>query len=261
MKILDQFDLSKKTALAAMPEGPYGKASVLALCEAGASVYLASDDVDAANSVADEIKKEGYPLQVIEYDPASEKSIINLRDTILKESGKLDIFVQNAGERFASGWNDAAAREIHENLRKNQMGTMLSTKIIGNAMAENNAGSIIFIASIYALAGPDRYNSEACPEMADEDFSLDGIFTLGGYVNYARQASSYLGQFNIRVNTICTAPLDKPEKYALEFSKRTTLLRNAKESDIKGLVVYFASDASSFVTGTSIPLDGGYTAK
>jgi NAD(P)-dependent dehydrogenase (short-subunit alcohol dehydrogenase family) len=86
-------------------------------------------------------------------------------------------------------------------------------------------------------------------------------FTAGGYVNYARQAASYLGQFNVRVNTICTAPLNSPAGYARAFSLRTTLHRNARGDDIKGLVVYLASDASSFLPGTTIPLDGGYFAK
>jgi NAD(P)-dependent dehydrogenase (short-subunit alcohol dehydrogenase family) len=261
MKILDSFTLSGKTALVAIPEGPYGKAAALALCEAGAEVYLASDVMGAAEKVADEIRKEGFTVEVVEYDPVSEQSINGLRDTIISKSGKLDIFVLNAGERFVDGWNNGTAEQLYANLRKNQVGTMLSTRIIGNAIAENKAGSVIFLSSVYAFVGPDIYNSAECPEMEAYDFSLDRVFTAGGYVNYARQAASYLGQFNVRVNTICAAPLDKPGKYAAAFARHTTLLRTAKESDVKGLVVYLASDASSFVTGTSIPVDGGYAAK
>lgn len=261
MKILDSFGLSGKTALVAIPEGPYGRAAAAALCEAEAKVYLASDDMDAAGKVAADIKEAGFAATVLEYDPASEKSINALKEKILEESGKLDIFVLNAGERFANGWNEAASEQVWENLRKNQIGTMLITKIVGNVMAENKAGSIIFLSSVYAFAGPDRYNTAECPEMEVSDFSLDRVFTVGGFVNYARQAASYLGQFNIRVNTICAAPLGKPKKYTEEFAKRTTLLRSAKESDMKGLVVYLASEASSYMTGSSIPLDGGYIAK
>lgn len=224
-------------------------------------VYLASDDTDAAGKVAADIKEAGFAVTILEYDPASEKSINALKEKILEESGKLDIFLLNAGERFANGWKEAASDQVWENLRKNQIGSMLSTKIMGNAMTENKAGSIIFLSSVYAFTGPDRYNTAECPEMEDSDFSLDRVFTVGGFVNYARQAASYLGQFNIRVNTICAAPLEKPKKYAEEFAKRTTLLRNAKESDVKGLVVYLASEASSYMTGASIPLDGGYIAK
>ncbi len=261
MNVLESFNLSGKTALVAIPEGPYGKAAALALCEAGAEVYLASDDVEAAGKAADEIKKEGFPVKVMEYDPAREQSINALRDAILRESGKLDIFVLNAGERFTEGWNKGTARQLYANLEKNQIGTMLITRIIGNALAENKSGSVIFLSSVYALVGPDKYNSAGCTELEDYDFSLDRVFTAGGYVNYARQAASYLGQFNVRVNTICAAPLDKPEQYAREFAGRTTLQRNATGSDVKGLVVYLASDASSFVTGISIPVDGGYVAK
>ena len=261
MLFRSSFDLSGKTALVAIPEGPYGKAAALALCEAGAKVYLASDDTVAASKVADAIKKDGYTATVIGYDPAKEESILKLKDQIIKESGKLDVFVLNAGERFTSSWDAGTSDQLMSNLKKNQVGTMLITKIMGTAMTENKAGSIIFLSSVYAFVGPDTYNSESSPEMAASDFSLDRVFTVGGYVNYARQAASYLGQFNIRVNTICAAPLDKPAKYAEEFAKRTTLLRNAKESDVKGLVVYLASDASSFMSGISIPLDGGYTAK
>jgi len=261
MKVLESFNLSGKVALVAIPEGPYGKAAALALCEAGARVYLASDDKDAAGKVAAGMKDEGFDVTVIEYDPASEQSITALKDEIIRESGKLDIFVLNAGERFVNGWNNGTVEQLYANLKKNQIGTMLSTKIMGSAIAENKGGSVIFLSSVYALVGPDQYNSAACPEMEAYNFSIDRVFTVGGYVNYARQAASYLGQFNVRVNTICAAPFDKPEKYAEEFTRRTTLLRNAKESDVKGLVVYLASDASSFVSGTSIPVDGGYIAK
>lgn len=262
MKIFDSFNLSGKTALVAIPEGPYGKAAASALCEAGAKVYLASDDLKAATKVADDIKKEGFAVAaVVEYDPSSEKSIVALKDRIISESGKLDIFLLNAGERFTGGWDAGTGAELLENLKKNQIGTMLSTKIMGSAMAANKSGSVIFLSSVYAFVGPDVHNSLNCPEMADSDFSLDRVFTVGGYVNYARQAASYLGQFNVRVNTIGAAPLDKPAEYAARFAERTTLLRNANESDVKGLVVYLASDASSFVSGTSIPVDGGYIAK
>lgn len=262
MKIFDSFNLSGKTALVAIPEGPYGKAAALALCEAGAKVYLASDDVKAAATVAEDIKKEGFSVAgVIEYDPSSEKSILALRDRIISESKKLDIFLLNAGERFTDGWDKPTSAELLENLKKNQVGTMLGTKIMGSEIAKNKAGSVIFLSSVYAFVGPDVHNTDDCPEMAEYDFSLDRVFTVGGYVNYARQAASYLGQFNVRVNTICAAPLDKPAEYAARFAERTTLLRNADESDIKGLVVYLASDASSFVSGTSIPVDGGYIAK
>ena len=186
MNILDKFNLSGKIALVVIPEGPYGIAAALALCEAGAKVYLASYDIPAAGKIAAEIKDKGYITPMIEYDPASEKSITSLKDKILEESGRLDIFVLNAGERFTQGWNGGTAKELLDNLQKNQTGTMLSTKIMGSAIAQNGAGSIIFLTSVYALVGPDIHNSEACPEMFDYDFSLDRVFTVGGYINYVQ---------------------------------------------------------------------------
>ncbi len=259
--MIDEFNLSGKIALIAVPEGPYGKASALALCEAGAVVCLASDNMSAAKAVQEDIAEIGYEVPLFEYDPASEASVIELNEKVIKRYNKLNIFVLNSGERFIEGWNNGTAEEIYENLKKNLMGTMLITKIMGSEIAKNKSGSVIFITSIYGYTGPDPHISEICPEMENYDFSIDRVFTFGGYINYARQVSSYLGQFNVRANTICAAPLDKPKEYADEFLKRTTLLRNAKEDDIKGLVVYLASDASSFVTGVSIPVDGGYAAK
>jgi NAD(P)-dependent dehydrogenase (short-subunit alcohol dehydrogenase family) len=167
MKIIDSFNLSGKTALVAIPEGPYGKAAALALCEAGAKVYLASDDVPAADKVADAIKKEGFAATVIGYDPAKEESILKLKDRIINESGKLDVFVLDAGERFTASWDAGSAEQLLNNLKKNQNGTMLITKIMGNAMTVNKAGSIIFLSSVYAFVGPDTHNSVGSPEMAD----------------------------------------------------------------------------------------------
>lgn len=261
MSILEKFKLKGKTALIAFIQGPYGKEISLALLEAGGDVYAASDDHEAAEKTLDEINREGFEINLYDFSPDSEGSILKLKDDVVAKSGKIDIFVFIQPERYARGWMEPDASAIHNNLRKNQIGAMLMTKIIGSEIAANKAGSIIFISSIYALAGPDISITPNCVEMFDMDFSIDMAFTAGGYVNYARQAASYLGQFNVRVNTICTAPLDSPAEYAQAFSLRTTLHRNAKEIDIKGLIVYLASDASSFLTGTTIPLDGGYLAK
>ncbi len=261
MSILKKFELKGKTALIAFVQSPYGKEISSALLEAGADVYAASDDPEAAGKTIDELKKDGHMIELLDFCPDNEASIEKLKEYIVAKSGRIDIFILIQPERYARGWMEPDAASIHDNLRKNQMGAMLMTKLIGSEIALNKAGSIIFISPVYALSGPDMQNTIDCPEMFDADFSIDMAFTAGGYVNYARQAASYLGQYNVRVNTVCTAPLNAPREYARAFTLRTTLHRTAQGDDIKGLVVYLASDASSFLTGTTIPLDGGYLAK
>ena len=90
------------------------------------------------------------------------------------------------------------------------------------------------------------------------------FYEKGGMVNFTRWAASILGSDNIRVNAIHPGGLQEdhlPPEFVKNYSARTTLGRLASQEDLKGIIVFLASDASSYITGTNIPVDGGYTAK
>jgi NAD(P)-dependent dehydrogenase (short-subunit alcohol dehydrogenase family) len=90
------------------------------------------------------------------------------------------------------------------------------------------------------------------------------FYEKGGMINFSRWAASILGEYNVRVN--CLSPggfntPDQPEAFVKQYSARTQLGRMANSTDLKGIIVFLASDASAYITGTNIPVDGGYTAK
>ncbi len=262
MKTLDTFALTGKVALLTGPEGAYGKAIAFALCEAGAKLFLATRHPAEANAVAGELKAAGYDASVIEYDPTCQESITKMRDAVVSAAGRIDVFVDNNTNDFTTGW-DAPIEEIAKVLRAYEMGTIVTTKLVGDVMAQQKSGSIIFISSVYGYVGP--YTSAFFEAPADMDwaYSIDQSYIKGAYVNYARQVSSYLGQFGARANTLCPAPLASglSEPFKKHFSIHSTLRRLPGEEDIKGAVVFLASDASAYIAGVTIPVDGGYAAK
>ena len=112
------------------------------------------------------------------------------------------------------------------------------------------------------LVGPEFANYEGTD--MGKDPSPIYFYEKGGMVNFTRWAASVLGRDNIRVNAIHPGGLQEshlPEAFVKNYSARTQLGRLANQEDLKGIMVFLASDASSYLTGTNIPVDGGYTAK
>jgi NAD(P)-dependent dehydrogenase (short-subunit alcohol dehydrogenase family) len=140
---------------------------------------------------------------------------------------------------------------------------MLTVKHLGLIMAAQGFGSMIFVSDYAALVGFDRQNYINTPEKFEQDFSLNYGFVKGSYVNYVRQAAGYLGEHNARCNCIAYAPLAEnvPEGFSKAFIRHSHLKRLATARDIKAAVVFLASDASAYITGITLPVDGGYTAK
>ena len=113
------------------------------------------------------------------------------------------------------------------------------------------------------LLGPNPVNYTGTEMFSFEKSSPIYLYEKGGMSNFTRFAASVLGHWNIRVN--CIAPggyfNNQPEPFVRQYSANTMLGRMANDEDLKGILVFLASDASLYVTGTVIPVDGGYTAK
>jgi NAD(P)-dependent dehydrogenase (short-subunit alcohol dehydrogenase family) len=259
MSVLDNFQLRGKAALVTGGAGLYGRQIVRALAEAGARIYMASRNLKALEKLAAEHRAQGYDVRALRLDQADESSILAVRDTVVRESGKPHILVNNAVARPAKkGYLDDAAA-IDESMRVNGTGLILVTRALGEVMADG--GSIINIGSIMGLVGVEPSN------YGDTDMHgwyADYFFHKGGMTNLTRFLASYYGPRGIRVNAIHPGGLQQPEHpaaFVRNYSERTCLGRMANEKDLMGIIVFLASDASAYVTGTNIPVDGGYTAK
>ena len=259
MTVLEMFSLNGKVALVTGGNGSYGRQIAQALAEAGARTYIASRDLKALEQSAAEQRNQGHDVRALALDQTDEASIFAARDAIASESGKLDILVNCAVARPATKgyFDDAAAME--ESMRVNGTGLILVTRAMGEIISDS--GSIINIGSFMGLVGLEPLNYR------DTDMSgwyPDYFFHKGGMANLTRFLASYYGPRGIRVNCIHPGGLQSPshpQAFVRNYSERTCLGRLANATDLMGIIVFLASNASAYITGTNIPVDGGYTAK
>jgi NAD(P)-dependent dehydrogenase (short-subunit alcohol dehydrogenase family) len=148
-----------------------------------------------------------------------------------------------------------------ESMQTNATGLFVITRVLGDAMAEaGNGGSIVNIGSIHGMIGPD---ATLYTDTGLSGWYPDYFFHKGGMINFTRFIASYYGAKNIRCNCISPGGFfnGQPEKFVERYCERTLLGRMANDEDLKGAVVFLASDASGYITGANLPLDAGYTAK
>lgn len=260
MGILETFSLTKKVVLVTGGAGLYGRQIVAACAEAGAETHIASRNIDALEKLADEHRKNGYSVIAHRLDQAVEESVITLKDTIREQGGRLDVLVNNAVARPMKGYDDDVAA-FEESMRINGTGLFLITRVMGDFMAQSEGGSIINIGSIMGMIGPDPTNYTGTSMSA---WYPDYFFHKGGMINFTRFVASYYGDKGIRCNCVSPGGLHQqtmPEAFVRNYNSRTLLGRLANDTDLKGIIVFLASDASVYITGTNIPVDGGYTAK
>ncbi len=262
MNVLDTFSLKGKVALVTGGAGEYGRQIVESLAEAGAVTYTASRGIDALEKVAAANREAGYDVTAMKLDLASEDSIKQLHDNIIERSGRLDILVNNAVTRCAcNGW-DNPMKLFDESLHVNASALFKLTYLFAEDMKKQRSGSIINIGSMMGMVGIELENYKGTDMQANP--SPIYFYEKGGMINFTRWAASILGKYNVRVN--CVSPggfqTDKlPEAFVKNYSARTQLGRMANSTDLKGIITFLGSDASAYITGANIPVDGGYTAK
>ena len=261
MRVLDTFSLAGRVALVTGGAGLYGRQIVRALAEAGARVWTAARHVEPLQALAEELGREGLAVKAGSYDQADEASVLRLRDALLAAEGRIDALVNNAVARpMRRGWGDDVAA-FGESMSVNATGLFVVTRAFGDAMAAAGHGSIVNIGSIQGMIGPDPTIYRGT-EMSG--WYPDYFFHKGGMINFTRFVASYYGRFGVRCNCVSPGGLrteKHPEAFVRQYSDRTFLGRLAGETDLMGSIVFLASDASVYVTGTNLPVDGGYTAK
>ncbi len=258
--VMELFSLKGKVALVTGGSGLYGKQIVEALAEAGATVYTASRSLSSNAAYAETLVAKGLDVRAKTVDLSDEESVKALADVLIDECGHIDILVNNAVLRtMKDGWSDTA-ENFTKSMIVNATGLFIITRAIGDRMAELGGGSIINIGSYMGTLGPD-----------DEMYKGTGIsgnvpdyfFHKGGMVNFTKFTASLYGERQVRCNVLNLGGFysGQDDSFVANYNKRTFLKRMANATDIKGAVVYLASDASAYVTGASLAVDGGYSAK
>lgn len=261
MKVMDMFSMKGKVALVTGGAGLYGRQIVESLAEAGAETYIASRNLGSLQKVADEHQAKGEDVKALQLDLAEEKSILELRDKIMERSGRVDVLVNNAVARvMTEGWEDDPEK-FDLSMHINATGLFTITRAFGEKMIEQESGSIINIGSMMGMVGVENHNYDGTDI---HGWSPDYFFHKGGMINFTRFCASYFGRYNVRVNCVSPGGLrtpEQPEQFVKNYSERTQLGRMANDTDLKGVILLLASEASDYITGVNIPVDGGYTAK
>ena len=261
--------LDKKTAIVVGGLGLIGKEVTLAFAMAGAKTIVLDINNEAENIIKKEICNKGYNVSFMSFDCANMKEMDNNFGEILQEQDSNDIFI-NCSYPRTKNWANSSFKEITlESFQKNVDIHMNSYAWLARLAAENMArhkkgGSIIQLGSIYGIVGQDLSIYEGTGMV--ENMAYAAI--KGGVTSLTRQMASYYGKFNIRVNTICPGGLQKNTVgnndeqnpiFVEQYNKKVPLNRMARADEIASTALFLASDASSYITGASIMVDGGLT--
>lgn len=258
-KALDLFRLNDKVALVTGGSGIVGSPITCALAEAGATVIVTSRNLERCTAFAAKLMKQGFRAKGEKLDLSSESSIRGLCDRILSLYGRLDIVFNNAVARAGGDFRHMSTAEWEHAMRVNSSGLFLACQIFSEPMQTQRAGSIVNISSIYGMVGPDFsiYQGTAISNPANYAFAKGGVIALTRYL------ASFLAPHRIRVNCLSFGGVrtnETPAIFERNYRHRTLLDRMAGEEDIKGPALFLASDASGYVTGQNIAIDGGWTA-
>ncbi|RKY68210.1 MAG: hypothetical protein DRP97_06600 [Candidatus Latescibacterota bacterium] len=262
MNVNTLFDIAGRTAIVTGGAGKYGKDIVSAFLEAGCRVIIASRNLEKLEKTKAAFEKQGYgDVACYRLDLAETASIDAFVEKVYQDYGEIDILVNNSVIHPMEGFNaDISGWEA--SLQVNATGVFYLTRAVANRMLKKGKGSIINIASIYGVVGPDFTHYVGL----DMDQGGDYYQHKAGLINLTRFLAAQYGKDGIRVN--CISPggryfKESPQhpKFIERYNKRTFLGRMADEDDIKGAIVFLASDASKYVTGENIMVDGGYVQK
>lgn len=250
------FSLCGKVGVVTGGAGWLGRQMVAALAEAGATIFIASRDLEKLQRQAGLFQSAGLEVSALLLDQGEERSVVALLESVVTQAGQVDVLVNNAALWPMADWSSPAA-DFARSMQVNATGMFTMTRAFGEYMAAHGGGSIINIGSVFGLVGPDFSLWEGLKPGGLPDY----FFHKGGLLQLTRYAAARFGPHGVRVNMISPGLFFKNQDLPLvERAKaRTFLRRMGNETDLKGAIVFLASDASAYVTGANLIVDGGYT--
>jgi NAD(P)-dependent dehydrogenase (short-subunit alcohol dehydrogenase family) len=269
----DLFDLTGRRAIVTGGAGLLGRRFAEALVDLGATTVVLDRHGDAADKVADELAPRGHAVAAA-CDITDEADVARCIGALAAD-GPLDVLVNSAAvdpkadasdaggaaSLADAGFTDYPAAAWRRSLDVNLTGTFLVTRAVCAVMERHNRGAVVNISSTYGLAGPDQRiyeRSDGTRSFKPLDYSV----TKAGVLGFTRALAAYYRGTGIRVNALTPggAYNEHDDEFAAAYSSRTILGRMARPEEYRGAIGFLCSDASSYMTGANLIVDGGWTA-
>jgi NAD(P)-dependent dehydrogenase (short-subunit alcohol dehydrogenase family) len=264
-QVLKLFDLSKKVAIVTGASGQLGGEYVLALLDAGASVAAFDIWLENPKSKIKNISSEKFCA--VEIDITQKNSIKEGLEKVCSKFGNPNILINNAAidtppdatDYDTGPFETYPESSWQEMIDVNLKGMFLCCQVIGEQMAEKEGGSIINISSVYGMLSPDQriYEYKDKPFFKPVAYSI----TKAGVPNLSRYLATYWAMKGVRVNTLTLSGVfnNQDEAFLENYTRKVPLGRMARENEFNGTIIFLASDASSYMTGANVIVDGGYS--
>jgi gluconate 5-dehydrogenase len=250
------FDLSGKVAIVTGASSGLGVQFAKALANAGANITITARRLEKLEALKVELETIGIKCLAVKCDVLNEDDIINVVERTVEKFGKVDILVNNAGTSSFAPAEDVTREEWDKVLDTNLSGVFFFSKHAARKMKERNYGRIINIASMYGIIGNTQYPVSSYHA------------SKGGVVNLTQALAGEWAQYGITVNAIgpgffeseMTKDLFSDSDFQDYILSRCPMKRIGKPGEMDGLLIYLASDNSSYLTGQHVCVDGGWTA-
>ena len=258
------FDLTNKVALITGGAGLLASEHAIALSQQGAKVILSDFNIELCDQKAIELKEKGVDVECMKLDVTIEENWKQVTQDIIKKHGTIDILVNNAGftnqsktSSFDKSFENYPLEDWNAIMNVNLTGTFLGCQIVGSEMKKNGSGSIINIASLYGVVSPNHriYDDTEIRQPVAYSVSKSGVIALTKYV------ATLWAKDGVRVNCITPGGIfnDHEGLFLERFEKLNPIGRMSKKEELRGGLIFLASEASSHVIGHNLIIDGGWT--
>lgn len=275
MPIQEKFDLTNRVAVVTGGVGLLGAEFCRTLGEAGAAVAVVDLNAEAAAKTADDLTKSGFRALSVPTNITQPESVNEMVAKIVSSFGRIDVLVNSAAldpkfdpDAVSKGIAPGSFEEYpldqwNAALNVNLTGMFLVTQAcVKQMLAQGKKGSIINICSTYGLNGPDqriyRKSDGSQPAYKPVYYTV----TKAGVLGFTKYLSAYYMETEIRVNALTPGGVfnNHDETFVKNYAAKTILGRMARKDEMNGALLFLASDASSYMTGNNLVVDGGWTA-
>ena len=264
------FSLANKVVVVTGGAGLLGQVFCQALVDVGAHVAIVDLNLESAETVAKRINKsDAQRVIAVGSDITSPESVTQMVTNVVKQLGRIDVLVNNAASKgssldaFFESFEDYSLKTWREVMSVNIDGLFLVAQAVGKQMKKQGGGSIIQTSSIYGVVAPDQRIYEGS-EYNGRPINTPAVYSasksaVNGLTNYL---ATYWASSKIRVNSLTPGGIASGQnsEFNKKYSNRVPLGRMGEATELVGALIYLASDASSYVTGQNLIVDGGLSA-